>query len=712
VTRKTILIISASIILQVVSAKTVTNSIFGKVADKKTESPLSAVNIVLKDTQFGTATAEDGTFRFDNLKTGNHTFIFSRIGYKEIEKKIVCPISEPVKVFLSPERIEMSTIVVTGTKTERYLKDVPVTTQVVNKDDIAETGAVNLSEVLSEVTGLAIVENQFGYGVELSGFDSDHILVMVDGMKLIGRTNGQLDISQIPTEQIERIEIVKGASSALYGSEAMGGVVNIITQKPTSNFGVKHNIGIGSYGKVVGDLSLFGGLFGFNTKLYVNSQFYGGNTIYSKSLWENGSEYEKYNIGFQIHKMTRNIGNFMFHLNNLMEQQIKDLEVFEDLSENKRLSAYLEHEFEIIDFNFKTTLEHSNYNHLYERFVVTSGFKKSSDTTIDELDKFAFSFYKDTENIKLNGGFGYESQKIDSDRVLGNFQNSSLKYYYIQHELNILPKVIILSGYRSDIHSVFGTYFSPKLSFMFKPELISRIRLSYGEGFRAPSFKELYLDYTVFDIGYRIIGNTDLQPETSRSVNLDLERWHTNSYHGRINFFYNEISNLIDYVSMGSEEETDLELWQTSNIRKARTQGVDWDLTYFLTDDIEWAVGFSFLDTWDIDNESPINLKSKYKVNSKLKISFMEKYHFSIRCQYFGERYYGEEGVVGNSTTDHWLDHYVLLHSSVNLDVWRYLQIKMGINNLTDVYDEIWGPMPGREWYFSLGFSFNNKKGE
>ena len=710
--RAPVFLLQILLVFQLLFAQSSSHSIIGKVFDSKTSNPLPAVNIVLKGTSIGTATDDNGWFKIDTIVQQNCDLSFTMIGYAEHNEILTLPLAKPLEIHLTQERIEMSTIVVTGTKTERYLKDVPVTTQVVNQDVINETGAVNLSEVLSEVTGIAIVENQFGYGIELSGFDSDHILVMVDGMKLIGRTNGQLDISQIPTEQIERIEIVKGASSALYGSEAMGGVVNIITKKPTSNFSTQVNAGIGSYGKAVGDISLFGGLFGVNTKFYISSQFYGGNAIYSESLWENGSEYNKNNIGLQIHKKTSTFGNIKIHFNNLMEKQIKDLGFFEDFSSNRRLTAYLEHQFNIKNFDCSTTLEHSNYNHLYERYVTSSSFKKSSDTTLDKLNKVEFSFSKNEEDWTLNGGFGYESESIDSDRIFGNYQYSSLSHYYLQHELNILPKVILLSGYRTDIHSIYGTYFSPKLSLMFKPEMISRIRISYGEGFRAPSFKELYLNYTVFDIGYRITGNTDLKPETSKSVNVDFERWHTNIYHGRINFFYNEISNLIDYISNGTEQETNLELWQTSNIRKARTQGVDLDLTYFLTDNIVWSVGYSILDTWDVDNESPINLKSKHKANSKLKITLMEKYHFNIRFQYFGERYYGEASVVDDGTIDYWLDHYILCHCSFNVKILNSLQMKFGINNITDVFDEVWGPMPGREWYFSLGYSFNNKKGE
>ncbi len=132
----------------------------------------------------------------------------------------------------------MSSIVITGTRTERYLKDVPVTTQVIKGAKLRESGPMDVSQILNELTGVAVVENQFGTGIELAGFGADHILVLIDGMEILGRTNGQLDISQISTDQIERIEVVKGASSALYGSEALGGIINIITKTPQKDFNI------------------------------------------------------------------------------------------------------------------------------------------------------------------------------------------------------------------------------------------------------------------------------------------------------------------------------------------------------------------------------------------------------------------------------------------------------------------------------------------
>jgi len=683
------------------------NNIDGVVTDKNDGSPLENVNVFFDGTDYGTVTNQNGFFTLSNIPFGSGRLIVSMIGYEPEAINVKLDKSTVLEVQLEKSLIEMSSIVITGTRTERYLKDVPVTTQVVKGAKLVESGPMDVSQVLNELTGVAIVENQFGTGAELSGFDADHILVLVDGMELVGRTNGQLDISQIPTDQIERIEVVKGASSALYGSEAMGGIINIITKEPQKDFKISLGGDAGSYGRYNGNMTFSGGFGDWKSKIYFNARRYGGNDLNNSSLWENGSSYNKYNTGLRFENNNFVSGIFRLDSKIFWETQNLNTEnVFEDVTDNLRLTNRMEYEGNRDKINYKTGVDYSYFDHLYEQFVISSGYKRSSDTTIDELFKTDMTFeLKDTKH-KVNGGLGYEYESIQSDRIDPNQKSSNIIFGFAQDEWILNNKLILLTGIRADYHSIYGDYYSPKLSMMYKPEPISRIRISYGRGFKAPTFKELFLDYMVLQIGYRILGNPDLEPEVSNSINLDFERWRTNRYHGRINFFYNEIQNLIDYVSRGFDE-TGIHNWQTENIHKARTQGFDVDFTYFFTPKIEFAVGYSYLDTWDVDNESPINLKAKHKGNAKLRLQLPWDIKFNIRAQYIGERYFGEEGIVDGIFVENWIDEYFLLHTNINLPIYKNIYLHAGVNNITDVYDEVWGPTPGREWYIGLKFNQN-----
>ena len=685
------------------------NNLSGSISDSESGEPLGYANVFFEGVDVGTITNEYGYFSFSELPFDEGILKVSMMGYEPVSRSIRFPTKMSLDLRLEKTLIEMSSIVITGTKTERYLKDVPVTTQVIKGAKLRESGPMDVSQILNELTGVAVVENQFGTGIELGGFGADHILVLIDGMEILGRTNGQLDISQIATDQIERIEVVKGASSALYGSEAMGGIINVITKKPQKDFNILLSGDAGSYGRLNGDITLMGGVGNWRSKLFANRRKYGGNDSNNNSLWENGSSYTKYNTGLRIDNpgildgILRLDSRVFFETQNLNTENI-----FEDVTDNLRLTNRLEYEGNRKTIQYKTGLEYSYFNHLYEQFVMSSGYKKSSDRTIDNLFKVDMTFQREISNHLMNGGIGYEYESIESDRINTNKQNSNLIFGFAQDEWHLNQKLTFLAGFRIDDHSLYGSYLSPKFSIMFKPEPISRIRFSYGNGFKAPTFKELFLDYHILQIGYNIIGNPDLEPEISNSLIFDMERWHTNKYHGRVNIFYNEIQNLIDYVSRGFNE-TGQHVWQTANIYKAITKGFDIDLTYFFTRKIEFTVGYSYLDTWDVDNKSPINLRAKHKGNSKLRIQLPFDIKFNVRAQYVGERYFGEEGITDGILQESWIDEYFLLHTNLNIPIIKKIGLTVGINNITDVYDAVWGPMPGREWYIGLRFNQDNK---
>ena len=140
---------------------------------------------------------------------------------------------------LTTNIFKLDEIVVTGTKTERRLKNTPVITEVITRSEIEATGAENIGEALEHRVGVVVDRDAHGDGVQLQGLDSDYILILLDGEPQVGRIAGKLDLARISVENVERIEIVKGASSALFGSAAMGGVINVITRKTSSPFAVQ-----------------------------------------------------------------------------------------------------------------------------------------------------------------------------------------------------------------------------------------------------------------------------------------------------------------------------------------------------------------------------------------------------------------------------------------------------------------------------------------
>ena len=153
---------------------------------------------------------------------------------------------------------KLEDVVITATRTYRQLSSLPLPAQLISKNELIESNRIRLNNILNEQTGLITVQNFIGgEGIQMQGLDSEYTLVLIDGVPLVGRSAGTLDISRIAIGNIKQIEIVKGASSSLYGSEALGGVINIITDNPRKQ-GLKGNVSYnyGTFNTQDGNLNL------------------------------------------------------------------------------------------------------------------------------------------------------------------------------------------------------------------------------------------------------------------------------------------------------------------------------------------------------------------------------------------------------------------------------------------------------------------------
>lgn len=691
--------------------------ITGKVTDTEHNEPLVGANVMIRGTSFGASTDEEGRFQLDvtHLHPGSYKLGVSYVGYHDHYTDLSIPTNgkNEYNFRLKESALTLDQIVVTGTRSERMLKHAPVTTQVIKEETIAESGAANLAEVLQRVTGVTVESNALGTGtstVELQGFGSNHVLVMVDGMKMIGRVRGDLDISQIPSGQIERIEIVKGATSTLYGSEAMGGVINIITKKPKEHLQVNTSTQIGNYGKINTNVDLGGTINGWMQKANFSYRRSSGFDLDKSTPVWNGTAFNKYNGSFMLKKDITAKTSFQANVNYFQEDQraVADHD-FETVVDNKYVSAKIGFENRYND-NLKTTLgiEYSNSYHDQDRKVRRSGFIVNEKPTIEKLYKgeVLFDWTPDYSNTalshKINGGYSFESESIETERVFGSGEKTnSLHNIFIQDEMRI-DMFTFSPGIRVDKHSVYGTYYSPKLSAMLSPAYNIRIRASYGHGFRAPSFKELYWDY-FSSIGYQIEGNPKLQPEDSESLNLGAEFWTENNYHTRINLFYNRIMNLIDFRFI--EFNNGVSRYTLANISGARTWGAEWDMEYYPNDWFETGLGYYYLDSKNDINDQPLQLKPKHRTNLRFGFKFFNDFKLTTTIQTSSRKFYYSADDP-EETHKNWLEAYSLFHADLSVPIISQINMNIGIKNITDYVNLEWGPMPGREYYVTFNTKF------
>lgn len=232
--------------------------LFGDVKCKGEHIPY--INILVKGTNMGTMTDGTGHYKLANIPVGKIIIIAQGIGYKKQEKEVEMKKGKATELFFELEEdvLHLEQVVVTGTRTEHYVKDVPVRTEVITAKAIETKNANNLFEVLEGIPGIR-VEKQCQFCdfsmIRMQGLGAEHTQVLINGQPMYSGLAGVYGLQQISTNDIDRVEIVKGAGSALYGSSAVAGAINIITKEPSNMPTTKVGLQFGNYNTNKYDIS-------------------------------------------------------------------------------------------------------------------------------------------------------------------------------------------------------------------------------------------------------------------------------------------------------------------------------------------------------------------------------------------------------------------------------------------------------------------------
>lgn len=491
----------------------------------------------------GAVTALDGSYSFELPQTGQKqlTLLATAIGYETQRRRIKEPEGSYVENFTLAESQELlETVVVTATRTPKLLKDVPIITRVISAEEIERADVVHIGELLeTELPGL-----EFSYSMNqqvslnMQGFGGNSVLFLVDGERLAGETLDNIDYNRLNLDNVARVEIVKGAASSLYGSNAVGGVVNIITKEPSEPWSVNVNTRYSTLGEKVGSLSAgfkAGKLSGLTNAQYVQSD--------SIPL-KNDGDYSKiygswnYNIKQQlIYKPTDNL-KFTGKAGYYFRQR----DASEDVKDNYRdFSGSLKAEY---DFGESDNLTLSYTFDQYDKsdFLVANRRDVREYSNVQHNVRALWSHsFGENDNIVFGGDFmrdyllSYQFEDGDKMQYTGDL--------FGQLDWNPTERLNFVSGLRFDYFSDRGLFHaSPKLGAMYKIGNCS-VRASYAGGFRAPTLKEMYMSFNMANI-FMIYGNPDLEPEESHNFSLSAE-YMTRRYNLTVTGYYNLVDNRI-----------------------------------------------------------------------------------------------------------------------------------------------------------------------
>lgn len=549
---------------------------------------------------------------------------------------------------------ETPIIVVTGTRTEKLYENSPIPVTVISKEEIKKTGFVRLTDLLAEQTGISIT-NFLGAGVQMHGLDADYTLILVDGEPLIGRNGGTLDLNRISLGNVEQIEIVKGPSSSLYGSEALAGVINIITSKPDQRFTSKLDVRYGTHDNLdlTGDIEY--------SKDNLGLYFFANR--YSSSGYDLTPQTES-QTGAKFSTLTFN-PRLRYNIGDKTDLSINGKAYFEDITNIAILTSqsgqeFLDDEQTLDEFDVSGNIRHFfsedfrvNLNLYSSYYKYVSQLKYRSDGSMYYEDNFKQTYNKaeiTTESalFKYNitsFGAGGILEGVEADRIYEGSRTQSNFFAFAQNEWQAHKNASFIVGARFDSHSDYESAFSPKIAAFVTPFSWISVRASYGAGFKAPTFQELYLDFFNPQVGYSIYGTynflgsyeqlensgqiqevyvnprsiIEIKPETSGAFNLGLDIKPLTFLNVKANLFRNDIKDLIDIITV-AKKTNGQSVFTYGNINRVYTQGLDASIEFSpminKANGLSFYFGYQYLEAADKDVEDDIKAGRIFKTGS------------------------------------------------------------------------------------------------
>ncbi|MBI4821654.1 MAG: TonB-dependent receptor [Deltaproteobacteria bacterium] len=529
-------------------------------------------------------------------------------------------------------------VVVTGSTLEHSLEDTPVAIEVLTRKQIGESGARTAADVLSTERGIDVTQTfrGRGAGIRIHGLDPKHVLVLVDGERVVGRIDGSIDLSRIPAERIERLEIVKGACSALYGSEAMGGTIQVITRKPFEPIEGDLLLRYGSLDAL--DLTAHAATkrSAFDADIVAGFHERDAFDLAPEDVATNGSAYGHTELGarlgFPFQGGSEVVARFDYSHRTTegIDANPATGAVFDRNSSTRSMDGSI---VAIVPLETKTKLRTSIAgNWFFDQFrldqrAVEDPNPVDETTDLQGVARAQLDFPIGETQVASLGAEGLIEVVESGDRI-GGKQSRRRLALFLQDEWAPLdsPKLVLVPGARFDLDSQFGFHPSPKVALRFDPTDRVVLRAGFGLGFRAPDFKELYLAFANQAAGYYVAGNTELEPETSASLSLGLEWSPKRKTRLSVDVFRNDLSNLIETVSASPDRcPAGFGLcFIYDNIAEARTQGLEVGAEVEVVRGLSARLGYSATDTLDERLDRPLEGRAAHRVTFGLSFALVD----------------------------------------------------------------------------------------
>ena len=672
------------------------------------------------------------------------------------------------KVVKDTTKVEkLNEVVITATRTARQLSSLPLPVTLISKKKIIQSGTIRLNEILNEQTGIITVSDESGFeGVQIQGIASDYILILIDGVPLVGRSAGNFDLSRLTVGNIKQIEVVKGPSSSLYGSEALGGVINIITEKPKSEeLHGNASYRFGSFTQQDINLDIKQRINKFRYAFFANRFSSEGYDLNPDVEGQTVNPFENYTLNGRVfydfnYKLSL-FSSLRFYDQTQEAGFTFDDTAFEGDTEEQEWNAHIRLDHKWNDnFDMDYELYYTNYK-ASERLASPISDEVLSDSDFDQklLRPEVRGNYDFAEAGTFTAGIGFQYDELDrtffDDKVSFNSQ-----YVYAQYDVNPIENLNVILGGRFDNHSEYSNQFSPKLALRYKLTDDISLKGSVGYGFKAPDFRQLYFDFTNSAVGYTVLGynvaidkleelqalgqildvvvSTDdldnpLEAESSVGYNLGITykkgKWNT-----ELNLFRNDFKNLID-TRIIARKTNGQNVFSYVNFDEIYTTGLEVNAGYKINKNLNINAGYQLLYAFDktkeelvengevfardpqtnqtvvVDKSDYFGLVNRSRHNANFKVFYdIPKIKANINLRLLYRSKYAQFDTNGNGLIDTYdtsfIDGYVTTNIAASKTFFKDFNLQIGANNLFDYTDENIPSLPGIQGYSRLNYQF------
>jgi len=612
-------------------------------------------------------------------------------------------------------------ITVTSTRIDTPTREIASSVTVISREEIIRSGKSTVLEILQDVMGVSLIQNGpvgATASVHIRGGNAEHTLVMMDGVELNDpiTPSRSIDLAHYSLDNVERIEVLRGPQSTLYGSDAISGVINIITRKgkgrPTINFSSQ----AGSYGTFSGSTTLSGSseniFFSLGTSFLQSAGFSAANQVYEGNTEKDGYQ----NLTFS--------GRLGFRLSDNLEFDFVVRRIETEIDIDNFGGAYGDDPNNLQTYNslfLKGQARWLLWNNRWEQKLnlAVVDYDRSYENPTDELHPFdseqAFyssRFYKidwqnnlylhETNIVTFGVDFQEEhgESEYSSNGLWGPFQSlfphqkASTTGLYIQDQLRFSGRFYATLGTRLDIHSQFGS----SLTFRLAPAYLientgTKIKGTIGTGFKSPSLYQLYAPGTFWGP----IGNDTLAPEKSTGWDIGMEQAFLNERITlKAQYFSHTYINLIDFDFLEGY----------INIAKAESKGFEFVFMGQITKSLSFHASYTTANHADKDTGESLLRRPNSHFQSRININFLTKGNIEFSLLSIGRR--DDMEFVGYSSERVTMPSYTLVNSTVSYDILSSTQIFLRLENIFDVdYETVKGyGAPGFSIYGGFRLNF------